>query len=38
MVNMENEILLTCKFQRNDKLEEKELSFNVLKTLGNTKY
>lgn len=35
MVNMEKEISLTCKFKKDNKLlEEKELNFNVQKTLG----
>ena len=33
---MEKEISLTCKFKNDEKLlEEKELNFNVLKTLGS---
>lgn len=33
---MEKEISLTCKFKKDDKLlEERELNFDVLKTLGS---
>ena len=35
VINMEKEISLVCKFKNDENLlEEKELNFNVLKTLG----